>query len=53
MFGVDGGKGNGMKNEPSSQGSQSSFVSVPGPVVELFVPRLHLQECLLWDVEML
>ena len=39
VFGVDGGKGNGMKNEPSSQGSQSSFVSVQEPVVELFVPR--------------
>ena len=39
VFGVDVGKGDGMKNEPSLQGSQSSFVSVPEPLVELFVPR--------------
>ena len=38
-LGVVGGKEDGMKNEPSLQGSQSSFVSVPEPVVELFVPR--------------
>lgn len=46
VSGVDGGKGDGMKNEPSLQGSQSSFVSVPEPAVELFVP-------LLWDVGIL
>ena len=38
-LGVVGGKEDGMKNEPSLQGSQSSFVSVPEPLVELFVPR--------------
>ena len=38
-LGVVGGKEDGMKNEPSLQGSQSSFVSVPEPLVELFIPR--------------
>ena len=49
VFGVDGGKGHGMKNEPS----WSLWLNCLSLGLHLVHRHLHLQECLLWDVEIL